>query len=393
MPPSRKTLHILRADARGGLEVSTLHVVRYLAAQPLGTHGALFLSPLGDGISRAFVELGVPVAAVPYRRRARIGFLRALVGRIRAVAPDLVLVHGAFGLHALIAAAARVAGVGRVWTFVVNRPPPAGLPRLAQHGAAHAGRLFASGEIAVSAFVRRVLIDEYRLPAARVHTAYRWRDLDGIERAAHAERTRSATPDLAAGRTAPVLGTIGRLDWMKDHATLIGALAALALPGARLEIVGEGEDRGRLAALAAELGVADRVALEGHRTDIGTALGGWDLFVFATTHFEGLPNVLVEAMAAGVPIVCTDVGPCREVLADGRAGVLVPPRDPAALAAAVHALWADAPRRARLAATAREWAHTHFTAAANGPALVRLLYPEAAPSRARGATRRAGRAA
>jgi glycosyltransferase involved in cell wall biosynthesis len=179
-----------------------------------------------------------------------------------------------------------------------------------------------------------------------------------------------------------VLGTIGRLDWMKDHATVIRALALLrrTLPGARLVIVGEGRDRAALAALARELGVAEHVALVGHQADVAEALGEMDLFVFATTQYEGLPNVLVEAMAARVPIVCTDVGPCREVLAGGTAGWLVPPRSPEALAAAAAALWRDPARRHALVETARRWVHARFTAEANGPALVRLLYPDAMPA-------------
>jgi glycosyltransferase involved in cell wall biosynthesis len=374
MRPPRNTVHVLRADARGGLEVSTLHVVRYLAAQRLGRHAAIFLSPLGEGISGRLRELGVEVEALPYERARRLAFVRALAARMREMAPDLVLVHGAFGLHALIAAAARSAGVGRLWTFVVNRPPEGGLPRLAQQAMAHAARPFATGEIAVSDFVRRVLIDEYRLPAHRVHTAYRWRELDRIERTALAGRHTAG-----AG---PVLGTIGRLDWMKDHATVIRALALLrrTLPGARLVIVGEGRDRAALAALARELGVAEHVALVGHQADVAEALGEMDLFVFATTQYEGLPNVLVEAMAARVPIVCTDVGPCREVLAGGTAGWLVPPRSPEALAAAAAALWRDPARRHALVETARRWVHARFTAEANGPALVRLLYPDAMPA-------------
>jgi glycosyltransferase involved in cell wall biosynthesis len=346
-------------------------VVRYLASQPLGAHAALILSPLGDGISARLRDLGVPVQSEPYSPAHRLAFMRALAARMRALSPELVLVHGAFGLHALIAAAARAAGVRRLWTFVVNRPPDGGIPRVAQQAAAHAARPFASGEIAVSEFVRRVLVEEYRLPPERVHTAYRWRELARIEGAAQAARRTAPS--------GPVLGTVGRLDWMKDHATVIRALALLlhGLPDARLVIVGEGEDRARLEALAQSLGLADRVSFAGHCNDVAKVLGEMDLFVFATTQYEGLPNVLVEAMAAQLPIVCADVGPCREVLADGRAGVLVPPRDPRAIAAAVDALWRDPPRRMRLTAAARQWAYERFTAEANGPALVRLLYPDA----------------
>jgi glycosyltransferase involved in cell wall biosynthesis len=84
------------------------------------------------------------------------------------------------------------------------------------------------------------------------------------------------------------------------------------------------------------------VHLLGRRSDIGELLGQSNLFVLSTTPQEGLGSVLIEAMAAGLPIVATDVPACREVLANGRYGVLAPPKNPQALADAIVAAFAHA---------------------------------------------------
>jgi glycosyltransferase involved in cell wall biosynthesis len=148
----------------------------------------------------------------------------------------------------------------------------------------------------------------------------------------------------------------------KDHETLFRAIPAIraAAPGFRLRLAGEGSLRETLEGLAADLGVADIVEFLGMRGDVPELLGDSDLFVFSTTPQEGLGSVLLEAMAAEVPIIASDVPACREVLVDGTYGTLVPPADPEALAEAViRAI--QLPGDRLLPPTAREFAHS-FTA-------------------------------
>jgi glycosyltransferase involved in cell wall biosynthesis len=142
-------------------------------------------------------------------------------------------------------------------------------------------------------------------------------------------------PWFSSGQPPVVLG-VGRLTRQKDFATLIRAFARVRRQRpARLLILGEGEERPRLTALADELGVTDDLALPGFRENALSFMAGSALFVLSSA-WEGLPTVLIEALAAGTRVVATDCpsGP-REILQEGRLGTLVPVGDPAALAEAM----------------------------------------------------------
>jgi glycosyltransferase involved in cell wall biosynthesis len=134
----------------------------------------------------------------------------------------------------------------------------------------------------------------------------------------------------------PVILSVGRLTPQKDFPTLIRAFAMLRRQRtAHLMILGEGEERRTLETLAAELGVGADVALPGFRNDATAYMAGSALFVLSSA-WEGLPTVLIEALAAGARVVSTDCpsGP-REILQDGRLGALIPVGDPDALTRAM----------------------------------------------------------
>lgn len=130
--------------------------------------------------------------------------------------------------------------------------------------------------------------------------------------------------------------TVGRLVAQKDHATLIRAFAAIGNASrCRLVILGSGPERSALNALADTLGLAERVHFVGYQANPYPYLAQSDLFALSSRH-EGMPNVLLEALACGLPVVSTDCpsGP-REILADGAYGELVPVGDIARMAAAM----------------------------------------------------------
>ena len=171
-----------------------------------------------------------------------------------------------------------------------------------------------------------------------------------------------------------VLVAAGRLSPEKGFADLIRAMRPVAerFASAGLVIFGDGEERPALEALAAKLGLAGRVVMPGFRRDLDALWPAADLAVLSSES-EGLPNVLLEASAAGVPVVATRVGGVPEVVADGLTGWLVRPRDPAALGGALVAALSDpAGMRARGAA-GRLKMEREFTFAAQAGAYRQLL--------------------
>jgi glycosyltransferase involved in cell wall biosynthesis len=147
----------------------------------------------------------------------------------------------------------------------------------------------------------------------------------------------------------PVILAVGRLARPKDYPTLLRAFAILRdCLHCRLVILGEGRERTRISALAAELGISKHTDLPGYVANPFSYMRRASLFVLSSV-WEGSPNVLIEALAAGAPVVSTDCenGP-REILADGRYGILVPVGDPGALAEAMRTALENPPDKAFL---------------------------------------------
>jgi len=177
-----------------------------------------------------------------------------------------------------------------------------------------------------------------------------------------AEARADARRRLGAESDAFLVGTVARLDPVKDLGVLLEALAALRArgPAAHLAVLGDGPERTALEARARELGVAAAVRFLGARSDVRDLLPGLDLYVNCSRS-EGVSLTIVEAMAAALPVVATAVGGTPEVVADGASGLLVPPRDPGALTAAMEALAADPALRAGLGREGRAVAERRFS--------------------------------
>ena len=156
----------------------------------------------------------------------------------------------------------------------------------------------------------------------------------------------------------PLLVAVGNLYPVKDHATLLRALAHL--PDARVAIAGRGEEEPNLRALSIELGIESRVHLLGLRSDIDRVLTAADLFVQPSLS-EGLPLAILEAMAAGLPIVATRVGGMAEAVVDGETGTLVAPAQPEQLAQVLGSMLADRDRLARMGRAGRQRAEREFS--------------------------------
>lgn len=156
----------------------------------------------------------------------------------------------------------------------------------------------------------------------------------------------------------PLLGVVGRLVAVKDHATLFDAM--VRLPGVHLAVLGDGDLRSRLEAMAGELGVRERVHFTGWWHDIASALSDLDVAVLSSRN-EGTPVALIEASAAARPLVATAVGGVPTVLDDGVTGLLVPPGHAAAMAHRIRELLDNPEQATRMGAAGRDRVREMFT--------------------------------
>jgi glycosyltransferase involved in cell wall biosynthesis len=182
------------------------------------------------------------------------------------------------------------------------------------------------------------------------------------------ERARQrARQKLGLTPTDVVVGAVARLTYQKSPEDFVTALRALDRPGVVGVWIGGGELTERMRARVAESGV--RVVLAGDRDDVAELLPAFDVFVLPS-RYEGLPLAIVEAMVCGVPVVATAVNAVSDVVVPGETGLLVPPRRPELLTAAVAHLLDSPDVAARLAATARARVDGRYAVAALADALV-----------------------
>ena len=230
--------------------------------------------------------------------------------------------------------------------------------------------------IAVSHDVAAQLIERFGWPAAKVEVVHNAVDLDRIAVPA----SPGLRAELGVEGDAPLVLTTARLEEQKGHSVLLRAAAGV--PDAVFVLAGEGALRGALEAEAAELGVAERIRFLGERTDVPELLAACDVFALPSL-YEGSSLAVLEAMAAGRPVVSSMIGGTDELIEDGLSGLLVPPGDADALADALRRLLADRELGATLAARARERVERDFTREAMARRIARL-YEEVLSGDARG---------
>jgi glycosyltransferase involved in cell wall biosynthesis len=255
-----------------------------------------------------------------YGPRGWLGLAR-LIHRVAAFRPDVI--HGYLMTGGLFAAlAGRACGVPEVVVAKRNVDAFETPRQRAAHRFAH--RL-ATRVTAVSRTVARSA-EALGVPPQRITVIP-----NGVDAA------RYAPPATTGGNGhVPVIGSVGCLAPRKDYATLIDALAHLDRAGRRFEalLVGDGPERAALEARARAVGIGDRVRFAGESREVARLLPTMDVFVLPSRE-EGIANALLEAMAAGRPVVATAVGGTPEVVAAGETGWLVPPGSPEALAEAL----------------------------------------------------------
>ena len=229
------------------------------------------------------------------------------------------------------------------------------------------------GVIMISEAVKRSFIQVEGLPASKTHVVYYGLPLDTM---AAARRDRSFLRDFRARLGIPEGPTVvvaARLDPMKSLDTLIeaAALVRAEIPTVQFLLAGDGPEAARLHALCEARGLEACLHFLGGRTDMYDLLQLGDLVALSSL-WEGIGLSLVEGMALGMAGVGTDVDGISEVIEDGRNGLLVPPRDPRALAAALVRLLRDPPMRERMASEGARMVAEKFDVRRNAEQLLAL---------------------
>jgi glycosyltransferase involved in cell wall biosynthesis len=304
--------------------------------------------PGAEILAERAVALGVPVRLVgplPLGLAGARG-VPALARLLRRERPEVFHAHMSspvackWGLAAAVAA--RVPAVLGTVQVGGYEPP--------DHSAYLQLRALARGVdryLAVSGEIAAELVERLAWPAEKVEVVYNAVD---VARAAVAA-TPGLREQLSGGEGRPLVLTPARLDAQKGHRVLFEAIPEV--PDAIFLLAGEGPEREPLEALAAQLGIADRVRFLGRREDVPELLAACDVFALPSL-YEGSSLAVLEAMAAGIPIVSSAIGGTEELIDDGRSGLLVAPGDAEGLAAALRRLLGDRGLGESLAGCARE---------------------------------------
>ena len=343
------TLRVLHVDPErrwGGGEVQVTGLVRELAAR--GHRQAVAADPAGD-LARAVAELGVPV--LPLRAASHFDLRAALTLRRLARNRDVVHFHTARA-HAL-APLCRGLGARLVVTRRMDYVPAGGpYVRFLYNHAVDA-------VIAISAGVRDALL-RVRVRPERIRVVPSGIDVEALAAPPAARAALRREWGIADDEIAVVV--VGALERRKGHAVLLEAAVRLAPAALGLRYVFCGEGR-EAAAIERAAGALDgMVRLVGFRRDVPACLAAADV-VALPSHQEGLGVAALEAMAAGRAVVASRVGGLAEVVVHERTGLLVPPGDPPALAAALARLARDPALRARLGAAGRDLVRARYTTA------------------------------
>ncbi len=343
----------------GGAEVLLLNLFRAFDPDVVRPE-IVCLREAGNLVDR-FRAAGVPVHVLGRSGRYDLRTVPRLVRQLRASRTDVVLLvqfhRAALTLGRL---AARLAGCGA--------------NIIAAHDMGLIGKRCLPRHVVETMFLSDALV--LLAPLQREHLRreeglgrYPWRRTrevfipNGIplpEPPTEADR-KAARSELGLDPDDVVVGIVARLNPEKAHHVLLQAIARLAPhePRLRLVVVGDGELEPQLRALTAELGIGDRVLFTGRRADVAELLPGFDVACLSSVH-ECAPLSVIEAMAAGLPVVVTDCGALRDLVTDGGEGFVVPVGDVGALADRIARLAADPGLRASLGAHSRAQAERRY---------------------------------
>jgi len=356
-----RVLFLIDSLGPGGAERTLVEASEKLRMRGIDVRVAALQDRDGNPVADELRALGIPVPVLDVPRlRSLPGYVRVR-SEIARIMPDIVHTHLEFA-NVLGTFAAHRLGVPSVATLhTLDAPAPGSRAHARMLLAAHMLRRYASRVFVVSRAALEHCARSSRLPRDKLVVVN-----NGIELARFScpERgTRAAVRrELGIAPDAKVIVTVAVLRAQKGIDCMIRAMCDVrrAHPQAVYVVAGDGPRRDELLAEVARQGLTpDVVRLLGHRADIERVLAAADLFVLPSLA-DALPTALIEAMAAGIPVVASAVDGILEMIDHGRTGVLVPPGDRAAFASATTALLAEAGTAEKLGRAARAEASLRF---------------------------------
>jgi glycosyltransferase involved in cell wall biosynthesis len=320
----------------GGAESLILPFARALDPRRLELTVCSLTTINGNLLKGSIEQAGVRTVNLEARSLRDLRAFRRLLRLLRSERFDLLHAHLTYA-SIWGAVAGRLTRVPTVASLHVA-PPERGADGLRDRLMRFTLRRWAARTIAVSDSLRAQYLGAGGLDESRVVTVH-----NGIETGRFVKSKQECRARIheqfGIPQDVPLLVCVSVLRSGKGIDVLLKA--ATLLPRSHVLIVGDGAMRAKWEGLALALGLADRVRFAGHRDDISEWLAGGDILVHPSLA-DAFPTVLLEAMAAGLPVVASNVGGIPEIVIQGRTGLLVPPGDPHALAAAVQSLGSPA---------------------------------------------------
>jgi glycosyltransferase involved in cell wall biosynthesis len=345
------------SDALGGAEEAMLALIARVDRQRWSPSLVLTDTPARADLERRAVELGVPTRVIPSMPLGARGATRVgtFASELRRERPAIFHAHLSWPLAAKYALAS--AALARVPAIIatVQLFPDFAPGRSTRAQQRLLGR-FVDRYIAVSAQIATRLRQAFGWPEPKVDVIRNGVDVSRFRVARNPELRRL----LGGPESEPIIVCVARLHEQKGLDVLLEAAALV--PRGRFVLVGDGPERPALERQAAALGVAERVSFLGVRHDVPELVAAADVFVLPSV-YEGTSLALLEAMASGAPIVATHIGGTDELVRPNESALLVPPRDPRALADALRRLLGDPGLGQLLGRAARARAERDFSLA------------------------------
>jgi len=338
-------LHTESSHGLGGQEIRTLDEALAVAAR--GWRVLIVCQP-GSRLQERARACGLEAVVLKMRGAWHLDAVLRLASLIRRERVDIVHTHSSIDGW-VGGMAARLRGVPVVRTRHVSIPIRRGLNPVYRW---LADRVVTSGE-AIRALVVAAGVAPERVVA--IPAGVRLEEFESL----------AGGEDLgrSLGLSRPVIGSVAMFRGSKGHQFLLDAFALVRerRPTARLLLVGDGGRRAWVESLARERGLGEAVLFTGFRPDVPALLSVMDCFVLASTRTEGVPQSLLQAFAAGVPVVASAVGGVPEVVEDGVTGLLAPPENAPALARAIEAVLEEPEAATARARTARAVVRQRFS--------------------------------